>query len=141
MSIEQVWYFIQEQTLEVQLPKPLLQRRGAVCNDTQNLRHKRLVGSDLAIPALYKLPHDYSKEGVELQVDIIAARERRQQQVLDSGLGISAFVSQLLRAQRPADEVQRCPIRQRGYRHGTGAPTIWGAGFGGRRGGGMFWPR
>lgn len=141
MPIEQLWDLVQEQALHIQFPKPLLQCRGAVCDDVQDLRHKRLIRGDLAVPALHKLAHDDGEEGIQLQIDIVAARQRWQQ-LLDRQLGISALVAQLLRAQRPADEAQRGPIRQRVDRSGTIAPAIChGTGLGRRRGGGMLGSR
>lgn len=68
-------------------------------NDLHNLRHEALVRRNLRIPRLHILLQDDRQERVQLQIDVVAARQRREQ-FLDR----PALVSGLLGAQRPPDE-------------------------------------
>lgn len=56
--------------------------------------HKGLVRGDLVVPVLHKLAEKDGYKGVELQVDVVAARERGQQ-VLNRGGRTPPPVSQV----------------------------------------------
>jgi hypothetical protein len=44
--------------------------------DLHNFCHKSLVRRDLVVPILYKLPEYDRYKGIQLEIDIISARER-----------------------------------------------------------------
>lgn len=97
MPVEQVGYLVTEQALQINLPQPLLQSPRAVRHDLYNLCHEALIRRDLAVPSLHELPQYDRQQCVELQIDIIPARQRWQQ-LIDRRRGTSALVARLLRA-------------------------------------------
>lgn len=50
-----------------------------------NFGHKGLVWGDLVVPVLYKIPEHDGYKSVQLQVDVVAARERGQQVLYRGG--------------------------------------------------------
>jgi hypothetical protein len=47
-------------------------------NDLHDLGHEGLVRRDLVVPLLHKFPQYDGDDGVELEIDIVAAGQRRQ---------------------------------------------------------------
>ena len=47
--------------------------------DMNNLPDERIVSCDSAIPALHEVAQDDRKEGVKLEVNIVSARQRREE--------------------------------------------------------------
>lgn len=52
-----------------------------MCNDLDDLLYKALILSDLPIPSVDEFLDDDCYESIELQIDLIAARQRREQLV------------------------------------------------------------
>lgn len=53
--IQQIRELIQQQTLDIDLPQPLFQSPGTVCDDVDNLCDKGLVRGDLIVPCLHEV--------------------------------------------------------------------------------------
>jgi len=81
----------------------------------QHLVHKRMVRRDLCIPRLHKLLEQHRNDGVQLQIDIVRARQRREQ-IVDRARWAAG--DGVVRAQR-APDVGRC-------RFVVGADGEWG---------------
>ena len=79
MTFNQLWYFIEYQALEVDRPQPALQRSCAMSYDAYHLFHEALIRCDLPIPAIDQILHNDCDDGVELQIHVVTARQRRQQ--------------------------------------------------------------
>ena len=79
MALDQLWDLVQDQTRYVDAAKPLLQCPCAVGDDPHHLFHEALVGGELAVPAVEEVFDDDGDEGVELEVDLVAARERGEE--------------------------------------------------------------
>ena len=92
MFFQKVRNLVQQQALHVHLPGSLLQGASAVGDGVHNLRYESLVRGDPAVPALHKLAEDDGQEGVQLQVDIVAARQGWQQ-ILEGRLHIARLVT------------------------------------------------
>ena len=107
--VDDLWYLVEHEALQVKLPQPLLQGPGAVRYGMDYLGEKGLVGRDLAVPTLHKLPQDDGEKGIQLQVDVVAARQRRQE-LVNGRLHIAALVSRLLGAEDPPNEDLRCAV-------------------------------
>jgi len=90
-------------------------------NNLDDLGDKGLVGGDLGVPVLDELPQDDGDEGVELQVDIVATGQGRQE--IFDGLGRALALVGLLGTQDAADEEACRLVRERvgGCRAGTTA--------------------
>lgn len=112
MLVEKLRNLVEGQILQVQLAQSLLQRPRAMRDNLYNLGDKRLVGRDVAVPALHKLAQDDGEQGVELEIDVVAACQGREE-LVDGRLRVAALSARLLRAQRPPDERLGRAVRQR----------------------------
>lgn len=80
-----------------------------MCDDVDNLCDKGLVRGDLVVPGLHKVAQYDGDDGVELQVDVVPARQGRQE-VVDRGGSCSAAVGGLLGAEDAADQLGGGPV-------------------------------
>lgn len=106
MRIYQSRDLIQEQTLQIHLPPPLLQLTRAVRDDVHQLVDEDMIRRELAVPRIHKVPNDDGDEGVELQVDLIRAGQGGQE-LLD-GAGSCSILRMAARgAENASDESRR----------------------------------
>lgn len=95
--VKQVRELVKEQALYVHLSQSLLQRSRAMCNDGHYFFHEDLVRGNLGVPGLHKVSKHYRNNRIELQIDIVPARQGREQLVEGRRSG-PASVAHLLRA-------------------------------------------
>lgn len=91
MAFNQLWYLIEYQTVKVHCPQPAFQRSCAMGHYPYHLLHEALIWSDLPIPAIDQILHHDCNDGVELQVHIVTARQRRQQLIDGARLGVTLW--------------------------------------------------
>jgi len=70
-------YLIKDQGFQINRPQPAFQLRGTMGHNTYHLLHKALIGCNLPIPALNQVLHNNGNNGIQLQVDIVAAGQGR----------------------------------------------------------------
>ena len=85
MALDQLRDLIQDQTGHIDAADPLLERARAVRDDPHHLFHQALIGRELAVPAVEELFDGDGDEAVELQIDLVAARERWEERVERKG--------------------------------------------------------
>ena len=71
--------FIQDQLCDINPSDTLFQSSGAVGNNLEDFVNESLIGSDLRVPRIDKVFHYHCKDGVELMVHVIGAREGREE--------------------------------------------------------------
>ncbi len=79
MRIHHGGQLVQQQRLQIHLACSLLQAPGAVCDHADQLVHKGMVCCDSAIPGIHIISNDDGDQSVQLEVDLIRARQGRQQ--------------------------------------------------------------
>ena len=136
MPPHQLGHLVAQQPPPVHPPRAPLEVPRAVRDQVDDLGDERPVRRDLGVPAVDELLDDDGQDGVELEVHIVAARERRQELVERPLLGVAGG------AERAADEMDRGGARGVGGagrgrvgRRGGGARGRRGRGGGGRAGG------
>ena len=118
MAVDQVRDLMQQQALEVDLAKTLLERPGKVGDDLDDLGDKGLVGGDLGVPVLDVLPQYDGDQGIQLEVHIVAARQRGQEALDGGGRAARGFpLVRVLRAEAAADQKGGGTVRE-GVRRG-----------------------
>lgn len=87
MFVQQIWYLVEQQALQIDFAKPLLESSGTVGDDMYNLSNERLIRGNLPVPTLYKVPQNDRYESIKLEIDVISARQGREE-LLDRRLAI-----------------------------------------------------
>ncbi len=77
MAFNQLWYLIEYQASKVDRPQSALQCPCAMSHYSYHLFHEALIRCDLPIPTIDQVLHNDCNDGVELQVYIVVARQRR----------------------------------------------------------------
>lgn len=85
MSLKHSRNLVQDKFYHVDLAQSLLERAAAMGDDLNNLVHKALIWGDFCIPRIDEIFHHDCDDGVQLNVDIIGARQRRQHRLKESG--------------------------------------------------------
>lgn len=78
---DELGQLVEQQALEVDTAQSALEGSRAMGDDAHNLGDKLLVGRDASVPALHELAQYDGQQRVQLQIDVVPARERREQGV------------------------------------------------------------
>lgn len=70
---------VQNQLRHVNLPQPLFESTRTMRNHLQQLVDENLIGRDLRVPRVDKLPDDDRNQSIQLIIHVVRARERRQE--------------------------------------------------------------
>jgi hypothetical protein len=75
-------YLIEYQAININPPQSLFQCSCGVCNDLYHLFHKHVIRCELSIPCIDEVFEDNCYDGIELYIDLVETRQRREE-VLD----------------------------------------------------------